>query len=141
MENKKCKKHDDNDTKIWIRVPYIGEYTDRIVKQSIQKLKKCMKTPHVKFCVTYDTNKIEMFTNTKDMTSLLPKSSVVYRFKCIGCHMEYVGKADRNLEERIIEHATKSNQPSAVYNHIYSCDHFQYLYKIMSFPKFFQDNI
>ena len=49
----KCEKHDDNDPKIWIRVPYIGEFTDRIVKQSIQKLKKCMKTPHVNFCVTY----------------------------------------------------------------------------------------
>ena len=82
-----------------------------------------------------------MFTNTKDMTSLLPKSSVVYRFKCTGCHMEYVGEADRNLEERINEHATKSNQPSAVYNHIYSCDHFQYLYKIMSFSKLFHGNI
>ena len=25
MENKKCEKHDDNDTKLWIRVPYIRE--------------------------------------------------------------------------------------------------------------------
>ena len=81
MENKKCEKHDDNDAKIWIRVPYIGEYSDRIVEQSIQKLKKCMKTPNVKFCVTYDTNKIGMFTNTKDKTPLISKSSVVYRFK------------------------------------------------------------
>ena len=55
--------------------------------------------------------------------------------------MECVGKTDRNLEERIAEHATKHNQPSAVYNHINYCDHFQYLYKIMSFPKLFQDNI
>ena len=55
--------------------------------------------------------------------------------------MEYVGKTDRNLEERIIEHATKHNQPSAVDNHIYSCDHFQYLYKIMSFFKLFHGDI
>ena len=51
MENKKREKHDVNETTIWIRVPYIGEYTDRIVTQSIQKLKKCMKAPHIKFCV------------------------------------------------------------------------------------------
>ena len=97
MGSKKCEKHDDNDTKMWIRVLYIGEYTDRIVKQSIQKLKKYMKSPHVKFCVIYDTNKIEMFTNTKNKTPLLSKSSLVYMFICPGCHMEYVGKTDRNL--------------------------------------------
>ena len=71
QENKKIEKHEDNETKIWIRVPYVGEYTDRIVGQSIKKLKKCMKkSAHVKYCLTYDTNKIEMFTNTKDKTPL-----------------------------------------------------------------------
>ena len=54
--------------------------------------------PHAKFCLTYDTNQIEMFTNTKDKTPLISKSSVVYRFKRPGCHMDYVGKTDRNLK-------------------------------------------
>ena len=54
------------------------------------------------------------------------------RFLYLGCHMDYVGKTGRKLVEMIIEPATK---------HIYSCDHFQYLYKMFSIPKLFQDKI
>jgi len=50
--------------------------------------------------------KVCYFTNTKDRTPLTSKSIVVYRFCCPGCSAEYIGKTDRNLHERCLEHTT-----------------------------------
>ena len=59
--------------------------------------------------------------NNKDETPLFNKSFVVYHFKCPGCCASYVGKTERTLHERCIEHGWKDKN-SAILTHINDCD-------------------
>ena len=65
----------------------------------------------------YDTTKLEFFCNNKHKTFLFNKSYVVYHFKCPGCCASYVGKTERTLHERCIEHAWKDKN-SVIRAHI-----------------------
>ena len=63
----------------------------------------------------------------KDKTPKLSKANVVYKFTCPGCSTNYIGKTDRNLKERCIEHATSKN--SAIFEHLMNCLEFDYITK------------
>ena len=56
---------------------------------------------------------MSFFTNAKDKTPLLNNSFVVYKFTCPGCNINYIGKTERTLNERTIEHAW-SDKNSAI---------------------------
>ena len=71
----------------------------------------------------YDVTKTEVFCNSKDKTSFLSQSNVVYTFVCPGCNSSYIGKTERTLSERKTEHAWPSND-SAIKFHLDSCDAF-----------------
>ena len=45
------------------------------------------------------------FCNTKDRTPIINQTFVVYKFTCPGCSANYVGKTERTLYERCVEHA------------------------------------
>ena len=47
-------KDDEMAIKIWIRLPYLGNKGEELVKTCIRKLKRCFKT-NVKFVILYDT--------------------------------------------------------------------------------------
>ena len=51
----------------------------------------------------------------------------MYKFTCPGCSTNYIGKTDRNLKERCIEHATSKN--SAIFEHLMNCLEFDYITK------------
>ena len=91
-------------------------------KLCIKKIKRnCIREKPVKFKLLYDTTKLEFFTNTKDRTPLLNNSYVVYEFKCPGCGSNYIGKIERTLYERTVEHAWLDPN-SVIRQHILSCD-------------------
>lgn len=69
----------------------------------------------------YDITKLEFFTNTKDATPLPSKSNVIYQFSCPGCNTQYIGKTERPLYERTLEHAW-SDKNSAIRKHIDTCN-------------------
>ena len=96
------------------------------------KLRKCVR-PEKKlhFKTVYTTTKVNFFTNNKDRTPLGFKANVVYRFTCPGCSAQYIGKTDRNLHERCIEHATTKD--SAIHNHLVTCKN---LYDINAMMRF-----
>ena len=50
---------------------------------------------------------------------------------CPSCGANYVGKTERTLHERCVEHAW-SDQNSVVKNHLDQCDEVQYLLNIIS---------
>ena len=65
-----------------------------------------------------------------------PKNSVVLlciKFTCPGCHASYIGKTDRNLSTRILEHS-KPHTNSEIFNHINSCHNFQHIHDILNLP-------
>ena len=57
------------------------------------------------------------------------KSNAVCHFCCPDCSADYIGKTDRNLHERCIEHATCKN--SAVYEHIIACPELLYITNLL----------
>ena len=81
----------------------------------------------------WQNSKLSRFTNTKDVTPKEFCSSVVYKFTCPGCHASYIGKTDRNLSTRILEH-TKPHTNSELFNHINSCHNFQHIHNVLNLP-------
>ena len=63
---------------------------------------------------------MEFFCNTNDRTPIINQSFVVYEFTCPGCRANYVGKTERTLYERCVEHAW-SDQNNVVKNHLDQC--------------------
>ena len=67
------------------------------------------------------TSQVGYFCNTKDRVPLLNQSYVVYKFVCPGCKASYIGKTERTLHERTVEHGW-TDENSAVRRHIDACD-------------------
>ena len=101
----------------------------RFERIKIWNITRCVKRDqNLLLKVTYSTNKICFYTNTKDKTPDLSKSNVVYHFRCPACSADYIGKTDRNLRERCQEHATT---PTAVYEHITTCTELTYMKNLL----------
>ena len=124
----------DQDTviTIWFRLPYCGDKSVQLANTCIKKIKRyCKKDTNIKFKLLYDTNKLEFYCNNKNETPLFNKSFVVYHFKCPGCCASYVGKTERTLHERCIEHGWKDKN-SSILTHINDCDGVKHIKNLMS---------
>ena len=82
---------------------------------------------------SFKTTKVNVFTNNKDKTPMMAKSNVVYRFRCPGCSAEYIGKTDRNLYERCLEHSYRKD--SAICGHLLSCQNFNDINKMLLYEQ------
>ena len=64
--NGHCSDSEDDDTsKIWFRMPYIGPIGEKFAKKCISKLRNCFKK-ELKFIIMYDTKKVAFFGSNKD---------------------------------------------------------------------------
>ena len=122
----------DQDTVITMfRLPYCRDKSVQLANTCIKKIKRyCKKDTNIKFKLLYDTNKLEFYCNNKDETPLFNKSFVVYHFKCPGCCASYVGKNERILQERCMEHRWKDKN-SAILTHINDCDGVKHIKNLM----------
>ena len=75
------------------------------------------------------TTDAAFFVSLKDPTPKHYKSSIVYEFKLPGCNADYIGKTNRCLYTRIKEHS--SQNASEIYNHIITCNEFNYIKNIL----------
>ena len=92
--------------KTWIRLPYLGNKDEELVKTYIRKLKRCFKT-NVKFVILYDAKKCAMFCSVKDEITAHQKSSVIYTIKYPGCGEDYVRKTNRCVITRLNGHSNR----------------------------------
>ena len=115
---------------IFMSLPYIGKYGEKLARKCSNKIKRLTDKP-IKIQIHWQTTKVSFFTNSKDRTAKDYCSSVVYKFTCPGCNTQYIGKTDRNLVSRIKEHA-KGN--SEIFIHTNSCADFNYLYNMVNLP-------
>ena len=84
---------------------------------------------------------LNLFCNTKDKTPTLNQSFVVYEFVCPGCSANYVGKTERTLFERNVEHAW-NDKDSVVNIHLNECNGVQHVFNITTLtPSLFSDSI
>ena len=65
---------DESAIKIWIRLHYLGNKGEELVKTCIRKLKRCFKT-NIKFVTLYDTKKCGKFSSVKDKIPTHQKSN------------------------------------------------------------------
>ena len=56
---------DENISKIWVRIPFLGKQGEYLVKKLIRKLQRNLTKP-VKFIVIYQTKKVSYFLSKKD---------------------------------------------------------------------------
>jgi hypothetical protein len=103
----------------------------------MRKLTKLISKP-VKFQIHWQTKKLQYLTNTKDQIPSEYQCSVVYKFTCPACNSCYIGKTDRNLLTRIIEHS-KSNA-SEIFQHTQHCTGFGHVHDLLNLPDTLSNN-
>ena len=110
-------------------IPYLGRYSLQMKTKICRLIKQCY--PGIQLQVIFRSSKrIQSFFPFKDRFPTLIHSSVVYQFKCPGCHALYFGKTTRHLITRCREHLgiNKAGQkikvsPSAIWDHINKSGH------------------
>ena len=90
---------DENISKIWVRIPFLGKQGEYLVKKLIRKLQRNLTKP-VKFIVVCQTKKVSYFLSKKDKIPDLERNDLLYEFSCPGCSATYIGKTVRNLRTR-----------------------------------------
>ena len=110
-------------------LPFLGRYSLQVKTKLIRLLKQCY--PTLKLKVIFNSPKrLASYFRFKDRLPILMCSSVVYSYKCPGCHALYYGKTTRNLVTRCREHLgiNKAGQKiksncSAIGDHISKSGH------------------
>ena len=111
-----------NGVTISFPAPYYGDKGCSLIKSCIRKFKlNCKKEQSVNFRVLYEVTKIDFFCSTKGEMPTLNQSFAVYEFVGPGCSVNYVGKTERTLFKRNVEHAW-SDKDSAVNIHLNECN-------------------
>ena len=122
---------EDERNKIWIKLPYLGNMANNIKERCFRKIKRCLKED-VRFVTCYNTKKSAMFCSSKDILPTNQKANVIYCLSCPGCQQDYIGKTDRNIETRLLEHGTRADQP--MFQHLVECEYFKEITDIMKLP-------
>ena len=123
---------EQQDDILYFSLPYLGQKGENIVHSLKRKLFRYFtKQKKIKLRVQYKTTKVCFFTNTKDRIPLLSNSRFIYKFKCPGCSELYVGKTNRTLYKRTLEHAWEKKD-SAVRIHLAECAAYHHILGIFS---------
>ena len=122
------KPFDDNDPKIWLRLPYLGKQGEFLVRNLIKKLRRNLKVK-VNFVVIYQTKKTAFFASNKDKIPDLSRNNIIYEITCPGCNNKYIGKTKRCLQTRLSEHFYNIN--TCAVTHL-NCPHPHYLANLNS---------
>ena len=130
---------DNQESTIWLTIPFVGDLTTQLVKKLKRKLRKSLVNPNVNIRIKKKTTKLCFFTITKDKTPPLSKSNVVYEFTCPGCNSSYIGKTNRTLLVCTQEHATK-DKDKAIYKHLRYCDQIKHIQGLCNVPDIFINN-
>ena len=132
-DKQRTEKNDESDEiTLWFNVPYIGSTGESLIKAFGKKMKRFLKTKKkIRIKTFFKTSQLRDFASTKDKVPLLSKSNVVYEVCCPGCGANYIGKTERTIRERTIEHAW-SDAESPMRNHLRKCSHFRHLFGMLS---------
>ena len=84
---------DENIGKIWIKISYLGNRDENIIKSCTSKIQRFLTKP-VKFIIIYDTKRISLFVSNKDKLPLLSRSNPVYEVSCPDCAWQKLYRYD-----------------------------------------------
>ena len=94
---------DENKTRVYMRLPFIGRPTYRFERQIKNAVRSCYEsvTTHI------ISQSRPMFSKMrKDVLPTLSSQNVVYKFSCY-CKSNYVGQTSQTLRKRLSEHVPK----------------------------------
>ena len=99
-----------------------------------RKLKELLKKYYcINIRIVFTSFKVKNYFSLKCRTPLPLLANVVYKFKCLrDANNIYIGKTIRHLATRVKEHGT-SPSPSAVSNHLSSCETFKLNFHVIVF--------
>ena len=88
---------------IFLKVPFVGDKAASFVRRS---LRECLSIfPAARPLVIFETRRIPV-ASPKDRLFVLHKHTVIYSFACT-CGCQYVGRTERRLGDRILQHVQK----------------------------------
>ena len=114
----------NNDPKVWLQLPYLGKFGERLTRSLIHKITPLL-TLKCRFIINWKTINSNVFVSCKDKIPKTYQSSVVYEFTCPGCNSRYIGITDRCLYTRTKEHAYHTE--SVIHQHLSTCEQFQHI--------------
>jgi hypothetical protein len=89
--------------KIYFELPYIGNATETLKMKLTCIIRKYR--PALEPCFyTRSPPAIQTFFKVKDSINKFMQANIVYRIQCQNCNKTYIGKTDRQLIRRLIEH-------------------------------------
>ena len=124
--------------KTFVRIPYAGEQDEHLLQSCVRKLKRFTKN-NIRFVTFFHTKKLSIFCPTKDKISKQQKSNVIYKLTCPGCGNSYIGKTDRCLITRLIEHGSRNDQPMLL--HLINCHAFNDYISFFGLPAVNNDDL
>jgi hypothetical protein len=129
---------ENQETTIWLRIPYVGNCGVSHVKRLLNKIKRNLKAGvNVKFKVFYNTKKLSFFCSNKDRVPECQRAGIIYQITCPGCGGHYIGETGRCLALRLNEHGTKIEQP--MNRHLRNCSAFNEVVTLFYQPSVFND--
>ena len=112
-------------------LPFFGNASN-VLKQQMKAL--CRRY-NINCRVLFKPFKVSQYFSLKSRCPSPLQSMIVYQYSCSNdSSTTYIGKTRRHLISRMKEHTTVSNNPSAIFNHIATCncavsfDNFKILY-------------
>ena len=131
---------ENQETTIWLRIPYVGNCGVSHVKRLLSKIKRNLKTNiNVKFKVFYNTKKLSFHYSNKDRVPEGQRACVIYQITCPGCGGNYIGETERCVSIRLNEHGTKINEP--MNRHLRHCNLFNEVVQLFYQPSVFNDRL
>ena len=113
--------NDDNETKLILKVPFVGNSSVNFGKKISALIKDKFK---LDVTILYETSKVVDFFSLKSQTPKALLSNVVYKYTCkLDANISYLGKTKRHLITRVAEHGDlkAGEKKTAVASHIVEC--------------------
>ena len=110
---------------------YTGHHSILIRNKLLKLLKPLYPQLNIRI-IFKAQNTLGQFFKIKDRLPDCIQSCIVYKYTCVTCQGEYIGKTERHLEVRICEHLGRSSRTnnllssppySAIREHSHSLDH------------------
>ena len=89
--------------KMYFELPFLGKTTDILKKNLKRILNKCRPEIDAHFYTRSPTT-IQHFFKVKDSINKFMQSDIIYSIKCYDCDKNYIGKTERQMIRRMIEH-------------------------------------
>ena len=93
---------ESEDRKILLKLKFKGDAAAELFRRKVERslARNCQNVLPV---LVFTTQKL-ISTNSKEKTSIMATSNVIYRFTCTTCKLQYVGQTYRRLADRVKDH-------------------------------------